>query len=137
STHKLGEVFAEMTFTLSSEPGWVNGARQPDVMFVMQEKYEAFLASVDQNVKQPFVCLPDLVVEVISPTDRYSEVSKKIKAYLADGVRLIWAVDMEEKTVAVYSPDHPVQMLNVEQTLTGGDVLSGFTMVVDSIFFSK
>lgn len=133
--HQLGEVFAEATFILPDSPEiqWVEGSREPDVMFVSAAKYEVFLSQPEAESK-PFRFIPDLVVEVISPTDRYSEVSKKIKAYLADGVRLIWAVDMEEKTITVYSPDRPVQILTVEQTLTGGDVLPGFTMMVQAIF---
>lgn len=135
-THELGEVFSEMTFIISEQitSNWVQGSRQPDVMFVSREKYDAFLAAASSNPKQPFVCIPDLVIEIISPSDRYSDVNRKIIAYLNDGVRLIWVVDTELKVVTVYTQDKPQTTLTINDTLSGGDVLPGFSIAVAEVF---
>ncbi len=136
--HNLGEVLTETTFVLpaASDSNRVEGSRTPDVMFISRENFDAFWSQPDADSK-PFRFIPDLVVEVISPGDRYTDVGRKIRAYLADGVRLIWVVDMEDRTVAVYSPDQPIQILTLDDTLTGGAVLPGFAVVVREFFQSQ
>jgi Uma2 family endonuclease len=59
---------------------------------------------------------------------------RKRKLYLALNVRLIWIVDPEDRSVTVYRPGHPVVVLGENDTLTGEDVLPGFTCRVGELF---
>ncbi len=76
---------------------------------------------------------PQLAVEVISPTDREQFVTIKVVNYLTVGT-VVWVVRPDTKTVEVYVPGRAAQMLGVEDTLNGGEVLPGFTLAVEKIF---
>jgi Uma2 family endonuclease len=78
--------------------------------------------------------VPDLAVEVLNASNTPSEMSRKRREYFTAGVRLVWEVDPDARTVAVYTgPDHPV-VLTQDQTLDGGDVLPGFTLPLRELF---
>ena len=89
-------------------------------------KYEVYNLDCDDR---PLALVPDLVIEVVSPTDKVVELDEKISAYLLDGVRLIWVVDPQRRKATVYGPDMEQPLpLNVNGVLDGGDVLPGFTV---------
>ncbi len=77
---------------------------------------------------------PDLAVEVISPNDLASELNLKIEEYLRAGVRLVWVVDPEVRTVEVYRGDGTTQRLRENDRLSGEDVLVGFECQIASLF---
>src|SRR6185503_12857780 len=67
----LGTVYAAETgFKLASDPDTVRG---PDVAFVTRERAEAV-----GDTEKYWPGAPDLVVEVLSPDDRYHEVDEKV-----------------------------------------------------------
>jgi Uma2 family endonuclease len=81
---------------------------------------------------------PDLAVEVVSPGDTAEEVDTKVSEYLEVGVRLIWVVHPSTRTVAVHRPagaplSSPAR-LTAADTITGEDVLPGFSCPVKSFF---
>src|SRR5262249_33992178 len=78
ASRNLGEAFMEAPFVLEDKPNWVKGSRVPDVMFFRAERLKAFKANTPDWREKPFLLVPDLVVEIISPTDRYSDVADKI-----------------------------------------------------------
>lgn len=78
--------------------------------------------------------VPDLVVEVISPTDRYTAVQTKVKSCLTDGMQVKWIVDPERKRVTVHTSPQEGHPLGLEETLNGGTVLSGFGVEVKKLF---
>ena len=51
--------------------------------------------------------IPTLCVEVLSPSNRWSEIRTKIEEYLARGVEEVWIVDCERRTVEVFRRDVP------------------------------
>lgn len=77
--------------------------------------------------------LPDLAVEVKSPNDSYRQIREKAQYYLQNGVSLVWLVFPEKQIVEVYTPDSD-DVLNLEDTLTGGDILPGFALPLKDIF---
>jgi Uma2 family endonuclease len=77
---------------------------------------------------------PDLVVEVVSPSDHFSRVQTKLRHYLARGVRLIWIVDPQDRSVTVYRSPRQGQLLAEGDSLAGEDVLPGFTCRVADLF---
>ncbi len=77
---------------------------------------------------------PDLVVEVVSPSDARVDVVAKVRLWLEGGVRLVWVADPPSRTVAVWEPEQPVRTLGAGDELEGGDVLSGFRLPVAELF---
>ncbi|HEY2785122.1 MAG TPA: Uma2 family endonuclease [Fimbriiglobus sp.] len=77
---------------------------------------------------------PDLAVEVTSPNDTVYDVDRKIREWLAAGVRLVWEINPEEKTVQIYRPDGTVTFLKSSDTLTAEPVLPGFSVPVADLF---
>lgn len=131
------EVFSETTFVLPGrETGdWVKGSRIPDIMLLGASKLKTWIETEPHYRNLPFPIIPDLVIEVISENDRYYDVFEKVEAYLSDGVKLIWLVNPKLKQVTIYAPegDSPV-LLKGESTLTGGDVLTGFSIPLKELF---
>jgi Uma2 family endonuclease len=131
----LGEVFQEATYILLDSPQWVKNSRIPDVMFVSAEKMARFRREIPDAANKPYILIPDLVIEIVSPTDQYSEISRRVKRYLSDGVRLIWVVDPETCEIAVHRLGSDQQVnLSGDAVLDGGDVLSGFSIRLAEIF---
>lgn len=116
-------------YTLHRDPDTVLA---PDVAFVRAGR----LPEVEGNPPFPEVA-PDLVVEVISPSDRSTYVNDKVALYLGAGVQLVWVVDPRRKTVAVYSRNRPFIVLSTDDTLGGDDVLPEFSISVDNLFTRK
>jgi Uma2 family endonuclease len=77
---------------------------------------------------------PDLAVEVVSPSDHYSRVQNKVRHYLSRGVRMVWVVDPEDRSVTVYRPPLQATILEEAATLSGEDILPGFSCRVGDLF---
>jgi Uma2 family endonuclease len=78
--------------------------------------------------------IPDLAVEVLSPSDSMTQVGRKIGEYFEQGVPLVWLVDPKKKTVTVYRSLTDAKQLTVDDVLTAEPVLPGFAVPVRSIF---
>jgi Uma2 family endonuclease len=77
---------------------------------------------------------PDLAVEVLSPNDLAYEVDQKVEEYFSVGVRLIWVINPEKRTVIVYRPDGTATKLSEKDTLEGEEVLPGFSCSISAFF---
>ncbi len=77
---------------------------------------------------------PDLVVEVVSPHDRYSDVRLKIDTYLEYDVRLVWVLEPRRRTVTIHRPNGTTTVLAGKDALDGEDVLPGFQVSVAALF---
>ncbi len=76
---------------------------------------------------------PDLVVEVLSPSNSPADMRIKVVNYLRAGTA-VWVVDPDLQRVEVYVPGQPPRILGVNDTLDGGAILPGFELVVKDIF---
>jgi Uma2 family endonuclease len=126
----LGRVTAAETgFILykNPNPDGKDTVRAPDVGFVSIERAR------DPLPAQFVPIVPDLVVEVVSPTDRAEDIEEKINLYLKYGVRLIWVAYSVTKTIVVHTPTS-IKRLTIGDTLDGGDVLPGFKLKISEIF---
>ncbi|MBX9628560.1 MAG: Uma2 family endonuclease [Gemmataceae bacterium] len=103
--------------------------RGPDVAFW---SFERVPAGHDPGV-YPAVAA-DLVVEVLSPGNTRRQVRDKLREYFAAGVRLVWVADPDDRSVTVYTRPGGGTVLWEDDTLTGGDVLAGFTCPVAEFF---
>ncbi len=120
--HRLGRLYtAGTTFHLGDR------VVKPDVAFVSTERLPE-----DRSKGSPIP--PDLAVEVVSPSDKHYDVTEKALAYLRSGTRLVWVVEPVAKTVMVYRSETDSTVLNYEDTLTGEDVVEGFTCPVAQLF---
>lgn len=132
-THSLGEVIQEMPFVLSHDSNWVKGSRVPDLMLFEKARWDDYIATTSAWQSKPFILVPDLVIEVISQTDGYSELNRKVQIYRQDGVRLIWVVDPAKKSVDVHQGNQ-ITTLEDADTLTGGDVLPELEIDLSELF---
>ena len=124
----LGETYlAETGFHLETDPDHVLA---PDVAFVRKEREDAIGGDSDGYFFGP----PDLAVEVISPTDRYTEVEAKVKEWFAGGTLMVIVVNPRNRTVRVYRSLADSDLLTEDDTLNGGDVVPGWRLPVADIF---
>ena len=108
-----------------------NGAkRSPDLSWIAKARWNA-LSEEDQK-EFARIC-PDFVVELRSTTDRLSAVQMKMREYLDNGARLGWLIDPKSQRVEVYRPGREVEVLDNPATLSGEDVLPGFTLDLTGI----
>jgi Uma2 family endonuclease len=78
--------------------------------------------------------VPDLAVEVLSRSNTKSEMKRKRHDYFSAGVRLVWQVDPEMRTVEVYTSKSRFKCLTELDRLDGGALLSGFELAVRALF---
>lgn len=99
----------------------------PDVAFVSAQRQP-------EASERPYsVVPPDLVVEVLSPSNTPHEMRVKVVNYLSVGA-MVWIVDPERQVVEVYAPGQPVKKVSANGVLSGGSALPGFALAVKSIF---
>lgn len=124
---RLGVVCgAETGFVLRRDPDTV---RAPDVSFVAKER----LAAAGEPEKYwPFA--PDLVVEIVSSSDRAEDLREKIAEYFAAGTRMAWIVHPRTREVVVHRGARDVRVLGEGDELVGEDVLPGFACPVRRLF---
>ena len=124
---RLGEtLIAEPTFLLASDPVH---ARIPDVAFVRAARAAAVV-----DIDGAFPGAPDLAVEVVSPSDRLTQVREKALDWIARGARMVVVANPRRREAQVYRPDADVQTLRASDVLDGGDVVPGWRMPVADIF---
>ena len=112
-----------------SETGFRVGERVliPDIAFVSTDRLPA-----DQSKASPVP--PDLAVEVISPTDSSYRVEEKAFIYLEAGTQLVWVLKPRSKSVTVYRSETEITLLTQNETLSGEEVVKGFTCQVAELF---
>jgi Uma2 family endonuclease len=79
---------------------------------------------------------PRLAVEVLSETNTVAEMQRKMAEYFDSGAKLVWIVDPDTQTVAVYTSvsERPDRVIGVDGILDGGSVLPGFELKVADLF---
>ncbi len=122
---QLGEAFdSSGGFTLP------NGAvLSPDVTWIEKSKF----ANVSAKVAFPAI-VPDFVIELRSMTDSLKMLQAKMLEYQANGVRLGWLINPQQRQVEVYRLGQAVEVFDSPHSLEGEDVLPGFTLDLKSIF---
>lgn len=101
----------------------------PDVAYLSADK-QARLEGRGYNSVPP-----DLVVEVETNITKETRATlkKKIANYLNQGI-VVWAVYPETEEIKVHAPGKEVVTLGIDDVLTGGDVLPGFSVPLKKIF---
>jgi Uma2 family endonuclease len=123
---KLGAVTGEAGL-LRLAPGLV---RIPDVSFFSWNRFPN-----RQIPSEPIPdIVPDLAVEVLSPSNTKEEMTRKLHDYFTAGCQLVWFVDPVARIVTVYTSPDQATVLNEDQTLDGGNVLPGFSLPLRQLF---
>jgi Uma2 family endonuclease len=124
---RLGRiVVGEVGFVLRRNPDTVRAA---DIAFVRRERLPA-----GDLPRGFFEGAPDLVVEILSPSDRYTDILRKVSEWLEAGAAMVWVVDPEHHGVMVFRPDGTLRLLGESDSLEGEEVLPGFRYPVGELF---
>ena len=123
----LGETYAAETgFKIATSPDTV---RAPDAAFVSRGR----LATVEPT--RGFLPLaPDLVVEVVSPNDSFSEVESKAEEWLGAGSKVVLVADPVNLTVHVFRTANEIIVLRSGDTFSAGDVCGDWQLSIDDAF---
>jgi Uma2 family endonuclease len=126
--HDLGHPVTEMLFRL---PLATARNRRPDGAFVTYGRWPKGRPVPTDNA---WDVVPDLAVEVTSPTDLADEIMQKIVEYFQAGVRLVWLVYAQHQLVYVYDSPTRVRILTRDDELDGGPVLPDFRLPLAELF---
>jgi Uma2 family endonuclease len=99
----------------------------PDFSFVAQER-------VQDKDRGFFLGAPDLAVEVISPSERPAAIARKLRNYLAHGVKQVWHVYPDKRQVIIHMPDGSSQTYEGDSVISNIDFLPGFELSLSDIF---
>jgi Uma2 family endonuclease len=123
---RSGRITVETGVVTERDPDTVRG---PDVAFWSAEQLP-----LDQTLEAYPDVAADLCVEILSPSNTQQEIREKVREYLQRGVRLVWIVDPEERTVTIYRQPGEGRLLWEDATLTGEDVLPRFQCRAAELF---
>jgi Uma2 family endonuclease len=128
-------------FVADRKIGWVLGGevgiyirRNPDRVRAADVAFISNKRSPHRPAKGFLEVAPELVMEVMSPDDRWQDVRQKLEDYFSIGVEWVWVVEPENRTILVYSSVTEMQKFTGTDTLTGTGVLAGFTLLVNELF---
>ncbi len=120
--HQLGIV-------VTPDTGFQVGERvlKPDVAFLSKDR-------LPDDTSRACPVPPDLAVEVISPSDAFQRVIDTAFAYLEAGTQIVWVIEPKSQTVTVFRSETDIKTLTRKDTLTGEDVVEGFSCPVAQLF---
>jgi Uma2 family endonuclease len=124
--HNLGVVVgAETGFVLAPLPSTV---RAPDVAFVSHER-------LPKEIGKGFArFVPDLAVEVVSPSNSAREIAEKTFDYLDAGTRMVWIIDPRTRTLTVYRSSSDIRVFRETEAADVSDVVPSLTILVAELF---
>ena len=124
----LGRVVPEALFRLNPEE---KRMRRPDVAYV---SYDRWARDRKVNSANGWEVVPDLAVEVVSPTDCAVEVIAKAREYQAAGVAQIWLIYSNVREVHVFGNGLQIRVIGPTEAIDGGDLLPGFRLPLAELF---
>jgi Uma2 family endonuclease len=126
--HSLGVTDVEMLFLIDKPR---NLQRRPDVSYV---SFERWPKGKPVPGTQAWEVVPDLAVEIVSPTNGANEVMGKVEDYFACGVRRVWVFYPLYSKVYDYASPTEVRILTRAESLSGGEVLPGLELPLSELF---
>ena len=103
--------------------------REPGIAFTSAERLP-----LDAVVEGNTEVVPDLVVEITGKGETVAAVNDRAMMWLSYGVRLVWVVHPDTRTVDVHRPEDQVVVLGEDDDLDRLDVLPGFTGPLGPVF---
>ncbi len=124
-THKLGRLTTEARHRASADDALND--RIPDIAFTRSER----LLPITTQGAVPQ--MPDLAVEIMSPSNTLKTMRAKAEYYLAHGTSLVWIVITNKRLIDVHTPDSS-DILTIDEALDGGVLLPGLSIPVRAVF---
>lgn len=119
-----GRLLAEQQYQVFPDPHLV---RRPDLSYFRPSRKPDRATRIVQTA-------PDLVVEILSPTNETLDLRLKVEAWLNAGVEIVWVLLPELREVTVYARGQRPRILSADDTIDGGEVLPGFSALVADLF---
>jgi Uma2 family endonuclease len=126
--HRLGISMTETLFRLGPD----GPARRPDLAFIAFDRWP-YTAPFEDD-PPAFDVVPNLAVEVSSPSNTLDQISDKNRDYFFAGVQQVWVLVPRYRHVYVYDAPDEVRIVSQKQELDGGKILPGFRLSVASLF---
>jgi Uma2 family endonuclease len=126
--HGLGKVVAEVLFLIDAKTGQ---QRRPDVAFISKARWPV-RRKAPQSAAWDVV--PDLAIEVVSPSDRAQDQMDKIHEFFQAGVQRVWVVYPVHWLVHIYESLNQIRVLTLSDVLDGGPLLPGFQLPLATLF---
>ncbi|MEX1027713.1 MAG: Uma2 family endonuclease [Candidatus Paceibacterota bacterium] len=104
--------------------------RMPDVAFASWSRFPGGRLSAEPAPN----ITPDLAVEVLSVSNTDREMERKRREYFEAGVSLVWMIDPRKRSAVVYTSPDEYTEYGASDSLTGGEVLPGFTLSLNALF---
>jgi Uma2 family endonuclease len=123
--HRVGRIRTASGYVLRRAPLVI---RAPDISFLCENRLPR------EKQSDLFEGAPDLVIEIISPSNSASDLQEKIAEYLDAGTQLVWVVYPKTRSVAIHQPNGEVRVLGSSETLTAPSLLPGFEMPIARFF---
>ena len=126
--NRLGQVFIEMIFRLKASPRL---DRRPDIAFVSNQTW-----SPDRRLPRTaaWEIVPDLAIEVISPTNYSAADARKIEEYFQAGTKAVWMIYPDLSMVYVYTSPRSIAVFRHGDILEASPILPGFRLVLSDFF---
>lgn len=124
--HDLGMVFG-MDCPTRFRAGLV---LEPDAAFARWERFPPGPRSRDPLL----TIVPNLVVEVLSPSNTAKEMERKRDEYFGAGVERVWEIESELRTARDYRTPGEFDPIAAEGWLDGGSILPGFRLSLAEVF---
>jgi Uma2 family endonuclease len=109
----IGKVRVETGYWI---PGELDHIRCPDVSFVRASRL-----ATEEILHGAVTQVPDLAIEITSPSDRDTDIQEKVDDYLRGGVQRVWVVRPELRTVTVHRPNRDAHTFGLVDTLDADD----------------
>jgi Uma2 family endonuclease len=98
---------------------------QPDASWVALERWNALTAK--EQIGFPPLC-PDFLIEVRSQSDVRRVVEAKMQAWMENGARLAWLVDLIDGNVTIYRPGQVTETFVRPEGVVAGEPVVGFEL---------
>jgi Uma2 family endonuclease len=119
--HKLGRVVGEQEYDFGGN------AHGPDVSFFVAEK-----VGLDDDKKRVQRFVPDLAIEIVSESDTFAKLVKKVARYRKCGTKEAWILDIESRRAFLFSEQRDAN-LN-EHGIFESSLIPGFSIRIGDLF---
>ncbi len=124
----LGRILLEMLFDFARR---LPRQRRPDLAFVSYDRWPRDREISDDAA---WKVVPDLAVEIVSPTNTANGIVEKMEEYFQVGVRQVWVIYDRQFKFYVYDSPKTLRIFGLGDELDGGDVLPGIRFSIQEVF---
>ena len=105
--------------------------KSPDAAWISNERW--MKVSAEEKKKFAYIA-PDFVIELMSPSDRLSELQTKMEKWIANGVLLGWLIVPKTQQAFIYRKNGSIDIVKgFEEKLSGEDILPEFVLNLEEL----